>query len=149
MVNCLPGSACYFTGKLDVLNLCNALKEVSDWYRMGIALGIPPYELRRIEQDYQGSDRQKTETLDLWLRLDTNATWSNVVSALQKINEHAVAKRVHQNYIAGPASKYGFLSYSRFCIRPTTIIICTSLSFCNNCRILLSPQVQQFHLPVV
>ena len=111
------------TGKLDVLNLCNALKEVSDWYQLGIALGILPHELRKIEKDYQGSDRQKTETLDLWLRLDTNATWSNVVSALQKINEHAVAKRVHQNYIAGPASKYYDMisCHCRFCV--TTILL--------------------------
>ena len=93
-------------GKLDAHNLFNALKEVSDWHKLGVVLGIPPSELRKIEQDYQGSDRRKTETLDLWLRNTRSATWSTVESALQEMNQHTVAETIHQKYIQGATSMF-------------------------------------------
>ena len=93
-------------GKLDAHNLFNALKEVSDWHKLGVLLSIPPSELRKIEQDYQGSDRRKTETLDLWLRNTPSATWSTVASALQEMNQHTVAETIHQKYIQGATSTF-------------------------------------------
>ena len=101
-------------GKLDAHNLFNALKEVSDWHKLGVLLGIPPSELRKIEQDYQGSDRRKTETLDLWLCNTPSATWSTVESALQEMNQHTVAETIHQKYIQGATST--FTAYSPFLI---------------------------------
>ena len=94
------------TGKLDAHNLFNALMEVSDWHKLGVALGISPPELRKIEQDYQGSDRRKTEILDLWLRNTPSATWSTVVSALQQMKEHTVAERIQQKYLQGATSMF-------------------------------------------
>ena len=94
------------TGKLDAHNLFNALMEVSDWHKLGVVLGISPPELRKIEQDYQGSDRRKTEILDLWLRNTPSATWSTVVSALQQMKEHTVAERIQQKYLQGSTSTF-------------------------------------------
>ena len=93
------------TGKPDILNLSNALEGVTDWFMLGFNLGIPPYILRKIEKDYQGNDRRKTETLDTWLQRTPSASWSDVVSALRQMGENFTADSVDQQYIGGVASK--------------------------------------------
>jgi len=93
------------TGKPDIRNLSNALKEVCNWYQLGIQLGVPTSELRKIEDEYQRSDRRKSETLDTWLQQTPSASWSGVVSALQQMGENTVAESVRQNYIRGVSSK--------------------------------------------
>ena len=40
-------------------SLCAELKTVTDWHQLGINLGVPADELRRIERDYQGNHYQK------------------------------------------------------------------------------------------
>ena len=73
---------------MHIISSINALKEVSDWHKLEVVLSVPPSELRKIEQDYQGSDQRKIETLDLWLCNTPSATWSTVESALQEMNQH-------------------------------------------------------------
>ena len=93
------------TGKPDIRNLSNALKEVCNWYQLGIQLGVPTSELRKVEDEYQRSDRRKSETLDTWLQQTPSASWSDVVSALQQMGENTVAESVRQKYIGGVTSK--------------------------------------------
>jgi len=85
--------------------LFSALRDVSDWYQLGIILGILPAKLRKIEENYPKSDRRKTETLDTWLQQTPNASWSDVVSALQQMGENTVAESVQQQYIGAVASE--------------------------------------------
>ena len=93
------------TGKPDMQNLSSALKEVCDWHQLGIQLGIPTSELRKIEEDYPKSNRRMSETLDAWLQQTPRASWSDVVSALQQMGENTVAESVCQKYIRGVPSK--------------------------------------------
>ena len=93
------------TGRLDVPKLFSALRDVSDWYQLGIILGILPARLRKIEENYRGNDRRKTETLDTWLQQTPNASWSDVVSALQQMGENTVAESVQHQYIGAVASE--------------------------------------------
>jgi len=86
-------------------NLSSALKEVCDWHQLGIQLGIPTSELRKIEEDYAKSDRRMTETLDTWLQRTPSASWNDVLSALQQMGENTVAESVRQKYIRGIPSK--------------------------------------------
>ena len=46
-----------------------------------------------------------TETLDTWLQQTPNASWSDVVSALQQMGENTVAESVQQQYIGGVTSE--------------------------------------------
>ena len=94
------------TGRLDVPKLFSALRDVSDWYQLGIILGILPARLRKIEENYRGNDRRKTETLDTWLQQTPNASWSDVVSALHQMGENTVAESVQQQYIGAVASEF-------------------------------------------
>ena len=89
----------------DVLNtktLAFELKAVTaDWYRLGLNLGLETSELNKVQQDYHGSDQQMLQTLDLWLRRTPDASWLNVVSALETMGENRVATNIRQEYIRG------------------------------------------------
>ena len=86
-------------------NLSSQLKAVTNWYQLGINLGIPRYALLQIERDYHGNERQKQEMLDLWLRGTPNAAWRDVVSALQQMQENTEAERIRQKYIRGESKQ--------------------------------------------
>ena len=91
--------------KLNVRNLSNELSAVTGWYPLGIKLGIPSHELGKIEQNYSSDiDRRMIETLKLWLRYTPSASWKDVVIALQRMGENALAERIRDKYIEG-ASK--------------------------------------------
>ena len=92
------------TDALKVEDLSSELKAVTDWHQLGSCLGLPTHELKQIERDYQGNERRKQEMLDLWLRRKPDAGWRDVVSALRKMEENAVAERIRQKYVRGGES---------------------------------------------
>ena len=100
------------TNALNFKSLCGELKTVTDWHQLGINLGVPADELRRIERDYQGNDRRRAEMLDLWLQRTPNATWEDVVRALQQMGENAVAEEIREKYIKGRSELHNKLASS-------------------------------------
>ena len=92
------------TDALKVGDLSFELKTVTDWHQLGTHLGLQTDELKQIELDYQGNERRKKEMLDLWLRRKPDASWKDVVSALQQMEENRVAKSIRQNYVRGGES---------------------------------------------
>lgn len=91
---------------LNVKNLFSELKPVSDWYKLGINLGLKKHDLSKIQQDcaHQGNDQQRLEMLNKWLQRTPHATWEDVVSALAQIGEDRVAENIQQKFI-GEESK--------------------------------------------
>ena len=85
-------------------DLFSELKLVTDWYHLGIYLGLHTHELMQIERDHQGNERRKQKMLDLWLRRKPDAGWRDVVSALQQNEENRVAERIRQNYVRGEST---------------------------------------------
>ena len=83
----------------DAGELSSALKTISDWYRLGLFLGLPKYDLNNIEKDYQDSKRRMLEMVDRWLRSTPTASWEDVVNALQQMGENRVAENIRQKYI--------------------------------------------------
>ena len=81
--------------------LSSELTTVINWHKLGLNLNIPKHELDKIERDYRGNDRQRLEMLDLWLRRTPNATWRDVVSALQQMEENTLAESIRQKYKEG------------------------------------------------
>ena len=83
-------------------NLASELKTVTaKWFQLGINLGLETYELNMIQRDNQGSDQQMLQTLDVWLRREPNASWVDVVNALEEMRENKAAKNIRQKYIRG------------------------------------------------
>lgn len=98
------------TDVLNIQDLRSALKAVTDWYSLGVYLGLATNELMRIEDDYPRSERKMSQMLDIWLRRTPNAAWGDLVSALQEMGENTVANRIRQNYIRG-GSKSPCIAY--------------------------------------
>ena len=66
-----------------ILNM-SVVKSVSDWYQLGVRLGLDMSQLREVEQSYHvgGISQMKSEVLDLWLRSTPGASWEELVTAL-------------------------------------------------------------------
>ena len=86
---------------LNLKNLSSELATVINWFFLGINLGLQKHELSKIQQNYahQGSDQQRLEMLYLWLQRTPNATWEDVVDALQQMGENRVAENIREKYI--------------------------------------------------
>ena len=88
---------------LNLKNLSFELATVINWFSLGINLGLPKHELSKIQQSYahQGNDQQRLEMLYLWLQRTPNATWEDVMRALQQMGENRVAENIREKYIRG------------------------------------------------
>ena len=95
------GSQVEGTDVLNIQDLRSALRAVTDWYSLGVYLGLATNELMRIEDDYPRNERKMSQMLDVWLRRTPNAAWGDLVGALQEMGENTVANRIRQNYIRG------------------------------------------------
>ena len=89
------------TDILNVKNLSTELTTITNWYQLGLYLNLQTHDLNKIQQDHahQGNDRQRLEMLSLWLRRTPNATWEDVVSALQQMEENRVAENIRQKHL--------------------------------------------------
>ena len=84
---------------LNAKNLSFELKRVTNWCLLGINLGVPVYELTRIEQDYKGSEERRLQMLNLWLLGTPTASWGEVVHALELMGECREAERIQRKYV--------------------------------------------------
>ena len=67
----------------------NELREVTEWYQLGLQLGVTPFKLREIERDYpQDTQRRKSEIHDWWLRNAPEASWEKLAQALEAMGGH-------------------------------------------------------------
>ena len=89
------------TDVLNVKNLSTELKTITNWYQLGLYLNLQTHDLSKIQQDHahHGNDRQMMEMLALWLRRTPNATWGDVVNALQQMGENRVAENIRQKHL--------------------------------------------------
>ena len=72
---------------------------MSNWYQLGIKLGLKPYQLKQIEEKTTTDiEHRKIEMYDLWLRTTPEASWSHIVTALREMEEMTTADRIQQNY---------------------------------------------------
>ena len=89
------------TDILNVKNLSSELTTITNWYQLGLYLNLQTHDLSKIQQDHahHGNDRQMLEMLSLWLRRTPNATWEDVVNALQQMGENRVAENIRQKHL--------------------------------------------------
>ena len=73
----------------------------SDWFVLGIALGVPIGKMRSIEVSYlkEGVKRCMVEMLQYWLDTTPAACWQQVSSALEQVDLITLASRVKQKYL--------------------------------------------------
>ena len=120
----------------DIATLCNELTSISDWFILGLNLGVPYHLLKEVRSNYsvEGLGACKRKTLVLWLRHTPSASWGDVVGALQQMGENSVAERIQLKYIGGPlhASKlYYCMQINSFIPMCCAYIICMWLAGCS------------------
>ena len=66
----------------DIVPVLTAVNEVTDWYTLGLKLGIPHHQLEGIRRDgYDENDRRRN-MISAWLETG-HASWSSLVDALK------------------------------------------------------------------
>ena len=112
----------YLFIELDLRNLKIELKTVTNWYSLGIQLNVPDYELRKIDQDFHGSDHKMSAMLSHWLNncSEDKLSWQTIADALKHIQHNNLARKLEgnilgaQNMYPGTRKKHKFMP--RMCI---------------------------------
>ena len=75
------------------------LHEVSDWFSLGLHLGVPPAKLYDIKHDLtlRSTQEFRTEMLSVWMR-KSGASWPHVVTALMVIGRETLAHKIALKY---------------------------------------------------
>ena len=72
---------------------------VSDWYRLGMELNLMSDDLDIIEDDFRGDTRKQTcKMFKLWLRTQPNASYEQLIEALNKVGCEKVANSLCKKY---------------------------------------------------
>ena len=81
-------------------HLVTACKSVTDWHTLGIQLDLTTTQLNSIHVTYYalGVDRLKTEMFDVWLKSSPDASWMDVITALEDMGMDRVASNVRAAY---------------------------------------------------
>ena len=88
-----------YTGIADLAQVKRFLKNMSDWFTLGLELGLLFHTLKKIDEEKHGDiERRKTEMLAAWLQQQDNVSqigapsWSVLRQALGNIGENELAK---------------------------------------------------------
>ena len=73
--------------------------QVSDWYRLGLALTLSSHDLDIIEKDHRGDTRKQTcKMFDHWLRTQPDASYEQLIKALRDVGEETVATSLYGKF---------------------------------------------------
>ena len=101
-----------------------SLHVLTDWKRLGLALGLLYPTLESIEKDNDKNDECKMKMLVAWLRQQDNVSqngvpsWSVLGAALRRVGESGLAERIAvscecNSYNVCPINKMSFNNESR------------------------------------
>ena len=80
--------------EVNLVNLLDVLKKVTDVVDLCLRLGVPKQELDEIRQDFCTTKKRKQEMLQWWLDHTLDSTWERVISALRKMDKRVLADAV-------------------------------------------------------
>ena len=73
--------------------------QVSDWYKLGLALKLDSYDLDIIENKFRGDTRKQIcEMFDLWLRTQPNASYEQLIKALREVGDKTLVNFLCKKY---------------------------------------------------
>ena len=70
----------------------------ADWHRIGIHLGVPQCELKKVDKEQSEISRKFVDVLQYWLDNEQYPSWDKIVSALKKIQCTNLADNLHSKY---------------------------------------------------
>ena len=89
---------------LKLLNSHVRNKVGSEWYYLGEELLCYEHseKLNIIKQDHPGDVKMCiTKMFKTWLDVDNEATWNNLIAALEQIDKNALAENIRRNILKG------------------------------------------------
>ena len=94
---------CFLDTPFTVKHLVTACKRVSDWHTLGIQLDLTMEQLDDLHTTYHGyrTDRLKAEMFNVWLKRFSNASWTDLITALRAMGEERVASDIEAEYRPG------------------------------------------------
>ena len=92
--------------ELCLLNFLEETAQVSDWYMLGLYMGVPREDLSHIEKQFSGhgSARCRAELFNVWMKRTPNASWELIAAALEKLGETVLAEKVRKRCSVLPAA---------------------------------------------
>ena len=99
---------CFMAGvftRLTLKDVEKELKEVTDYYSLGLQLDVPQATMNYIEADYQSSCRRKSEVLKWWLANVKDASWPVVGGAVERMGEHGLLAESLKKKVEDPCLK--------------------------------------------
>ena len=77
------------------------LRQVTDWYMLGVYLDLPPYELDKIRHIFhnEGVERCKVALFDLWTRTKPKYSWEGLSGALEKCENVALSVKILEQHV--------------------------------------------------
>ena len=92
--------------KFELQHIIIAVQNVSEWYNLGLQLGLPDSTLADIAShpDVSGHKRRM---LSEWLKRDTEASWDKLANALSIIGENVVATNIKSRFVKAAAATPG------------------------------------------
>ena len=83
------------------------LKEVVNYYSLGVFLKLPPSTLDHIEK-YETVERRKIEVVKAWLGQSSHPCWEELVSALYEIDETVIASNIQEKHLSKSGKLYDY-----------------------------------------
>ena len=79
------------------------LKPMINWQKFATFLPeIKREHIRKIENDNNGTDKQKSALYDEWIDIYPGATWQDVITALKEADNNALAEDIRKKLGATP-----------------------------------------------
>ena len=82
-----------------VKELIKKLNEISDWYKLGVLLDVPVWELKKIKKLNEEVEENKIELFHIWLKNAKAPTWETILCAVRQLDPNLaerLAGKVHQ-----------------------------------------------------
>ena len=88
----------------DLRSIMDTLVDVqSDWKSIGVALGLPLFDLDSIQNS---SSTPLSDTLELWLQSERHTTVEHLASVLQDVGQAIIAQKVTEKFTCHNDGKF-------------------------------------------
>ena len=93
--------------ELCLLSFLEETAEVTDWYMLGLYMGVPKNDLEDIQKQSssKGSARCRAELFGVWMKRTPNASWELIAAALAKLGETVLAEKIRSRLASSESSR--------------------------------------------
>ena len=90
---------------------------MNDWYSLGVTLLVPVSKLQEIMvlSPQGGIARWRIDLLQHWLDSTPTASWSDIITALEKIGHHTLSARLRTKYLPSTTTTTGMNEGIMYC----------------------------------